>query len=148
MPSRLIRLIGLIPHVPVLWSKRNRRRRKLFDARFYLSKYPDVAAAQVDPWLHYLKHGAAERRKPNALFEPNYYLTLCPDARSANADPLTHFVENQSGAWINPHVLFDCTAYVNANRSLRERPANPLIHYLRSSPSDNSCEEGAYFGAS
>ena len=52
---------------------------------FYVAKYPDVAAAKVYPWLHYLKHGAAERRKPHPLFDPDYYMSRCPEARSAAA---------------------------------------------------------------
>lgn len=35
-----------------------------FDAAWYLSAYPDVAAAGIDPWLHYQHHGKAEGRLP------------------------------------------------------------------------------------
>jgi hypothetical protein len=45
-----LRLIRLIRYLPVLWSRGSTRRRKLFDAAFYLRKYPDVAAANVNPW--------------------------------------------------------------------------------------------------
>jgi glycosyltransferase involved in cell wall biosynthesis len=37
----------------------------LFDANWYLSKYPDVKKANYNPLVHYLKHGAHERRAPN-----------------------------------------------------------------------------------
>lgn len=36
----------------------------LFDRKFYLSTYPDIAAAGVDPFKHYLKHGYGEGRLP------------------------------------------------------------------------------------
>ncbi|WP_311066000.1 glycosyltransferase [Halomonas sp. DWK9] len=35
-----------------------------FDAAWYLSAYPDVAAAGIDPWEHYQHHGKAEGRLP------------------------------------------------------------------------------------
>ncbi|MBS0576104.1 MAG: glycosyltransferase [Proteobacteria bacterium] len=35
-----------------------------FDAAFYLSEYPDVRAAGLDPQRHYLDHGRAEGRLP------------------------------------------------------------------------------------
>jgi SAM-dependent methyltransferase len=37
-----------------------------FDAGWYLERYPDVAAAGVNPLLHYLEHGAAEARETRA----------------------------------------------------------------------------------
>ena len=37
----------------------------LFDAARYVSFYPDVAAAGVDPALHFIRHGIAEGREPN-----------------------------------------------------------------------------------
>ena len=39
---------------PVVW----------FDVRWYLAENPDVAAAGVDPYEHYLAYGAAEARTP------------------------------------------------------------------------------------
>ncbi len=35
-----------------------------FDAAWYLSAYPDVAAAGIDPWEHYQYHGKTEGRLP------------------------------------------------------------------------------------
>src|SRR5215470_15494290 len=34
----------------------------LFDAEWYLAQNPDVAAAGINPLVHYLRHGAAEGR--------------------------------------------------------------------------------------
>ena len=41
---------------------------RLFDRDWYLSAYPDVAAAGIDPLAHFLGF-PAERRNPNALFD-------------------------------------------------------------------------------
>lgn len=35
-----------------------------FDPAYYLAEYPDVRAAGLDPWQHYLHHGRAEGRLP------------------------------------------------------------------------------------
>jgi hypothetical protein len=103
--------------------------RRLFDAEFYLDRYPDVRAARMNPLLHYVLHGAAEERKPNAWFQPEYYATVCADARGAE-NPLMHFAES---ACASPHPLFDGEAYLRAHP---ETKGNPLAAYLarRASP--------------
>ena len=123
----------------------------MFDQKFYLGRYPDVAAAGADPWLHYLTHGAAERRKPNPLFDPNYYLAQRPDAEAgepeAETDPLMHFVQAGNNNRANPHPLFDCESYLRANPELARQGINPLIHFVRSSGGKSPASEGSYFGA-
>jgi hypothetical protein len=37
---------------------------KFFDASYYLRTYPDIAAARLDPLMHYFKFGLLERRRP------------------------------------------------------------------------------------
>ena len=44
-----------------------------FDAAFYLAAYPDIAAAGMDPWQHYLAFGFRDFRKPSAGFNPKLY---------------------------------------------------------------------------
>ena len=62
-----------------------------FDEAYYLEHYPDVLAARVDPSLHYLLHGAAERRDPSAIFSTNAYLVRYPDVARAGMNALLHF---------------------------------------------------------
>jgi hypothetical protein len=104
--------------------------RPFFDAAFYLERYPDVRQAGMNPLRHYLRHGAAEGRKPHRLFEPEYYLSCCPEARKSRS-PLLHFIETGGGLG-NPHPLFDCSAYLAANRDAAKRGVNPLLHYISS----------------
>ena len=40
------------------------RKLKYFDPAWYLSQYPDVAAAGIDPREHFEKHGRREGRLP------------------------------------------------------------------------------------
>lgn len=66
----------------------------LFDAEWYLRKYPDVAASGMDPVEHYVHHGAAEGRDPSAKFDTYFYLSSNPDVASAGVNPLQHYFEN------------------------------------------------------
>jgi SAM-dependent methyltransferase len=40
------------------------RRSDEFDAHYYLERYPDVAAADLNPLMHYVEHGVREGRQP------------------------------------------------------------------------------------
>jgi O-antigen biosynthesis protein len=44
-----------------------------FDPDFYVSEYPDIASARIDPLKHYVRHGSREGRKPNRDFDPAFY---------------------------------------------------------------------------
>src|SRR5579883_277168 len=109
---------------PLVYFLRNGGRpHPLFDPDHYLRRYPDVAKARINPLLHYILHGAAERRKPNPWFAPEFYIAGCPEARQA-AHPLLHFLETESA---NPHPFFDCESYRRAHPDLRK---NPLADFL------------------
>jgi hypothetical protein len=103
----------------------------LFDRDFYLRKYPDVAAAGVNPLRHYLEHGAGEGRKPHPLFDHDFYLLCCPEARDAAEPSILHFLK-QAVPRGNPHPLFDCESYLRAHSEAVMRKINPLVHYVRS----------------
>lgn len=63
----------------------------LFDADYYLAKYPDVAASGIDPLEHYARYGVSEGRNPSSSFDTNYYLASNPDVRQARFNPLVHY---------------------------------------------------------
>ncbi len=104
------------------------RRSRLFDPTFYLWKYPDVAAAKLNPLSHYVRHGSGEGRKPNALFEPEYYARRCPEARNDRHAAVMHFLHRRGRACPSPHPLFDCEAYVRAHPDAEL--INPVQHHL------------------
>jgi hypothetical protein len=64
----------------------------LFSADWYLSQYPDVAEADLDPLMHYLQYGAAEGRDPGPEFSTRAYLERNPDVAAAGVNPLFHYV--------------------------------------------------------
>ena len=64
------------------------RRSGLFDPVFYLLYSPDVRRADIDPLMHYIKHGWKEGRDPSRSFSTSFYLDKYPDVRSAKINPL------------------------------------------------------------
>lgn len=62
-----------------------------FDPAFYLTRYPDIEAAGVDPLRHYTGTGWHERRDPSSWFSTSYYLTANPDVAAAGVNPLWHY---------------------------------------------------------
>jgi hypothetical protein len=65
----------------------------LFDEKWYLDEYPDVAAGGTDPVEHYLRFGAAEERDPSAQFSTQFYLRNNPDVAADGVNPLVHYIK-------------------------------------------------------
>lgn len=68
-------------------------RSSLFESRWYLQTYPDVADRGVDPALHYLDSGWREGRDPGPHFSTNAYLRANVDVARSGTNPLLHFLE-------------------------------------------------------
>lgn len=64
----------------------------IFDEKYYLNEYPDVAAAGVDPLLHYLKFGCNERRSVSAQFNVVRYQDRYSDIAKSGQNPILHFI--------------------------------------------------------
>ena len=67
------------------------RNSKLFDAQFYLDRYPDVASAGVDPAEHFLTHGGLEGRDPGPAFSSRFYMKANPEIVESRINPLIHY---------------------------------------------------------
>ncbi|WP_317963674.1 glycosyltransferase [Methylocaldum szegediense] len=110
---RLFRITQLATN-PMAWKARLKQWRvykvlrasPLFDEAWYLSQYPDVAAAGIDPVRHYIVHGANEGRNPSASFETRFYLDAYPDVRRARVNPLFHYLTagQQEGRLASRHA--------------------------------------------
>lgn len=72
------------------------RASSLFDAAWYLDRYPDVAALGMDPAEHYVMVGAALDRLPGPDFHPETYRRDNPAAASSGLPPLLHLLERQN----------------------------------------------------
>ncbi|WP_220387591.1 hypothetical protein, partial [Legionella sainthelensi] len=62
-----------------------------FDKNWYLDYYPDVKMSGLDPVIHYIKYGAAEKRDPGPHFSTQYYLEENPDVEIMGINPLVHY---------------------------------------------------------
>jgi len=62
----------------------------LFDTDYYRSRYPDIAAAGIEPAEHYYKFGANEGRDPSAQFSSSGYAFL--HTLEAHKNPLIHYL--------------------------------------------------------
>src|SRR6266536_5853307 len=66
----------------------------LFNAEWYLKRYPDVAEAGLDPLEHFVDHGWQEWRDPNPDFAMTRYAADHPELAKSGTNPLLHFIEN------------------------------------------------------
>jgi glycosyltransferase involved in cell wall biosynthesis len=64
----------------------------LFDAQWYLKRYPDVAATRMDPLLHYIEQGVKTKHDPGPHFSTSWYLRKYHDVADAGINPLHHYV--------------------------------------------------------
>jgi hypothetical protein len=69
-------------------------RSTLFDADWYLSRYPDVAVRGLDPIQHYLEFGWREGRDPGPSFSTKGYLKANKDVAQLGINPLIHYLEH------------------------------------------------------
>ena len=63
-----------------------------FNTAYYLSHNADVAAAGINPLLHFEQYGWKEGRDPSAIFSTNKYLAANPDVAAAKVDPLLQYI--------------------------------------------------------
>lgn len=97
---------ALVHYLTVGW-KLGDRPSAWFDVQWYLSAYPDIREAGIEPLSHYLRHGWRENRRPNPLFEPAEYLGAYPDVQAAGVEPLTHYVRYGRHEGRSPTQAFD-----------------------------------------
>lgn len=100
----------------------------LFDTAYYLETYPDVRNSGDNALVHYVMHGARERRRPHLAFDPAWY----EQRRGGTGVPdlLADYLSDPAAFELDPHPLFKAPHYLAQTRGLRERRINPLVHYL------------------
>ena len=101
-----------------------------FDPGYYLAHNPDVKAAGVDPYTHYIDNGWKEGRDPSAGFSTSYYLAANPDVAAAGVNPLMQFETDGWKQGRDPSAGFDVRFYLQENPDVAAAGVNPLDHYL------------------
>ncbi|MDP5137510.1 glycosyltransferase family 4 protein [Rheinheimera baltica] len=78
----------------------------LFDANFYLAKYPDIGSSGTDALTHYMAFGRVENRDPSAMFSSSGYCYRYPDVKLSGCHPLIHYLAlGQHCDWSGvPHI--------------------------------------------
>lgn len=65
---------------------------RAFDPAFYLAANPDVAAAGLDPFEHFMAFGWREGRDPSPAFSLSAYVSAFPDVAAADVNPYVHYL--------------------------------------------------------
>jgi hypothetical protein len=111
-----------------------------FDRAFYLAENRDVASAQLDPALHYVRQGEAEGRCPRADFDPNAVrLDLGERLEGHDGNLFAYCIrtgylaerarELADAAAIRP--FFDRAYYCKVYPDVAQAGVDPVLHYLR-----------------
>ncbi len=79
----------------------------LFDAAWYREANPDIAAAGIDPLMHFADWGWHEGRRPDPYFDPAWYLQQNPEVARAGLNPLLHYIRAGEAANRQPCPYFD-----------------------------------------
>ncbi|MDR3533474.1 MAG: glycosyltransferase, partial [Rhodopila sp.] len=99
-----------------------------FDPDWYQARYPDIVAGNLEPLLHFIRHGIAERRDPNRFFDSAWYTEHYPDVSASGLHPLLHYLQKGAAELRNPHPRFDAVYYADEHP---EAAANPLVYHIR-----------------
>lgn len=103
------------------------RESTLFDPDFYLKTYPDVAAAGLCPYRHFLQYGVAEGRSPAPFFDTAFYLGQTEDRP---IDPARHYLLTGASLELRPHPHFNAQWYLLAYPDVAEAGVNPFKHFI------------------
>ena len=86
-----------------------------FDVDYYLSEYPDVKNAKLDP----IKH-----------FDKRFYISTYPEVINSGLDPIEHYCVKGWREGFNPRPDFDTLYYRASNPDIAKAGINPFVHYL------------------
>jgi hypothetical protein len=108
---------------------------------------PDVAAAGVDSFAHYLQFGWREGRDPSAFFDTNFYLSNNVDVRAAGIEPLQHHSLYGWRESRDPGPGFDTSHYLLLYPDVKAAGLNPLFRYLSYGAAEGRAPNGAVLSA-
>ncbi|TWF57152.1 glycosyltransferase family protein [Neorhizobium alkalisoli] len=125
---------------------------ELFDEEYYLDANPDVKAAGLDAFSHFVEIGWREGRAPSKHFDVAFYLSEYPDVLEANINPLFHYAEYginegrkplprtdragardayEDSASLTERQLFDSTYYLLKNPDVKASNMDPFEHFMQ-----------------
>ena len=99
----------------------------LFDADWYLKRYPDISAANVDPLTHFMTFGYREDRDPNPIFSTRWHKKAY-SLKETDNPILSYLGARKAGLSRKPNPWFDPVWYSQIHGLT---PAlDPMVHYL------------------
>lgn len=102
----------------------------LFDAPWYLDRYPGIPRDQHAALRHFFEFGAAEGRDPNRHFSTRWYVAAHPEVAASGLNPLIHYIRLGSRAGLKPSEDFDPAWYRRNYPDIAQAELEPLSHYL------------------
>jgi len=102
----------------------------LFDHDYYVSSYPDIVSAGLEPIAHYIGLGDAEGRRPNSFFDPDFYRTQFDRGEPGNVTALYHYAVIGEALGLRASGFFSPRRYLQSNAELQPWLDKPLTHYL------------------
>ena len=106
-----------------------------FDVQYYLEQYPDIRAAKVDPFEHYLIQGYKELRNPSGTFDTRFYVQRYLRDRPSE-HPFLHFLQHRGQPGIYTSLPLDeATASREVRRFTQRGPAFEDFRPISSSAS-------------
>ncbi len=103
----------------------------LFDAGWYLERYPDVAKSKIDPLYHYAVYGGKEGRSPSLYFDGSWYISQYTDVAVSGINPLFHYIKYGAAEGRLPTKWFDSGWYSNQHVDANVTPGNALTHFAK-----------------
>ncbi|MCJ2027831.1 glycosyltransferase [Methylobacterium sp. J-043] len=116
-----------------------------FNTSYYIKSYKDVASNNVNPLVHYLKHGGKEMRRPSDKFDVQSYCAAHPEAMESGKTPAEHCLatygnyhwrrdldvsDASPGAADNFLPYFDKEFYLSHNLDVAQDGIDPFLHYI------------------
>lgn len=106
------------------------KKSRLFDENYYITQYPDVQRADINPLMHFVNTGWKEGRNPSAFFDTTFYLETYDDVKKAGINPLVHFIRFGARELRNPSLSFQTAYFVKNRPELLALKLNPLAYFL------------------
>lgn len=101
----------------------------IFDERYYLCRYSDVAGTGMPALQHFLERGWKEGRDPCEWFDGQWYLAQYPDVAGSGQSALAHYLFHGVMEDRNPGPRFGARAYRESHMG-PDDAGSPLSHWL------------------
>lgn len=128
----MIKLLKSLGGRPLSFKKAKKaiRDTELFQAEWYMKRYPDVATDPLPALDHYVKVGEKKGYWPNPYFDPKWYRKNTAAARRSHLPALLHYAFEGWKKNRDPSDHFSTELYLAQYPETRNEDVSPLQHFL------------------